>query len=78
MELYVCHKEVLAKPMTRGEYNKYQGWTIPADENPLDEGYLVEYLNGGGPNHPNHEGYISWSPKRTFENGHKLKTDATT
>ena len=43
--------------MTRGDYNKYRGWTIPADENPEDEGYIVKYSND----------YISWSPKQAFE-----------
>jgi len=29
---------------------------------------LVEYMDGGGTqNHPNHVGYISWSPKEVFE-----------
>lgn len=42
MERYLCHKEVNAKPMTRGEYNAYRGWETPDDEDPTDEGYLVE------------------------------------
>lgn len=54
---YIGTKRVEAKPMTRGEYNKYRGWTIPADENPADEGYLVKY----------NDGYITWSPKKQFE-----------
>ena len=32
MKLYQCHKQVHAEPMTRGEYNIYRGWPIPADE----------------------------------------------
>ena len=43
--------------MTRGEYSKFRGWTIPEDENPSDEGYLVKYSDD----------YISWSPKDAFE-----------
>lgn len=31
--------------MTRGDYNNYRGWTIPKDEDPKDEGYLVKYSN---------------------------------
>ena len=67
---YTCHKSVLAVPMSRGIYNKYQGWQIPENENPDDEGYLVQYLDGGEPNHPDHDYYISWSPKDVFEKGY--------
>ncbi|MBL4700534.1 MAG: hypothetical protein JKX85_04675 [Phycisphaeraceae bacterium] len=44
MQTYIGVKIVSAKPMTRGDYNTYRGWTIPRDENPLDDGYLVEYI----------------------------------
>ena len=71
MNKYVGTKEVLAKPMTRREYNDYRGWELPSDENPNDEGYLVEYLNGGKPNDARHEGYISWSPVDVFNNAYK-------
>ena len=64
---YEGTKRVHAHPMNRGEYNAYRGWEVPADENPADDGYLVEYLDGGKPNHPAHAGYISWSPKDVFE-----------
>ena len=64
---YEGTKRVHARPMNRGEYNAYRGWEVPADENPADDGYLVEYLDGGKPNHPGHAGYISWSPKDVFE-----------
>ena len=57
MKNYIGTKRIEAEPMTRGDYNKYRGWTIPADENPEDEGYIVKYSND----------YISWSPKQTFE-----------
>lgn len=70
MKRYMCHKQVLTKPMTRGEYNEYRGWVVPEDENPSDEGFLVEYTDGGASNHPKHEGYISWSPKGVFEKGY--------
>ena len=45
MKQYVGVKLIEAKPVTRGDYNKYRGWTIPKDENPNDEGYLVKYSN---------------------------------
>lgn len=70
MQRYVCHKEVLARPMSRQEYNDYRGWELPADENGADEGFLVEYLDGGQANHPDHAGYISWSPKAVFVRGY--------
>ena len=71
MNKYIGTKEVLAKPMTRREYNDYRGRELPSDENPNDEGYLVEYLNGGKPNDARHEGYISWSPVDVFNNAYK-------
>ena len=60
-------KQILAIPMDRAAYNEYRGWSVPADENPDDEGFLVEYVDGGQTNHPDHAGYISWSPKDVFE-----------
>jgi hypothetical protein len=69
MKTYIGTKEIEATPMNRLEYNKYRGWELPADENGEDEGYLVEYA-GDASNHPNHKGYISWSPKEQFENAH--------
>ena len=64
-------KELYATELTRGEYNKYRGWETPENENPEDLGYLVEYIDGGKPNHPEHRGYISWSPKDVFEKAYK-------
>lgn len=71
-QLYEGTKRLTAQPMTRGEYNAYRGWQCPADENPADAGYLVEYLDGGKSNHPAHTGYISWSPADVFERAYKL------
>ena len=62
MEKYIGTKQIEAEPMTIGDYNKYRGWTIPAYMNPDDEGYLVKYLDG----------YISWSPKKQFEEVYKM------
>lgn len=56
---YIGTKLIKAKPMTRGEYNKYRGWTIPENENPDDEGYLVVYVDS--------DNYESWSPKDVFD-----------
>lgn len=57
MEKYIGIKKIEAEPMTRGAYNEYRGWTIPKDENPSDEGYIVKYSDD----------YVSWSPKQAFE-----------
>ncbi|UIS65504.1 hypothetical protein [Acidovorax phage AP1] len=69
--LYEGTKRVLATPMTRGAYNDYRGWTAPANEDPTDAGYLVEYQDGGKANHPRHTGYISWSPADVFERSYR-------
>jgi hypothetical protein len=69
---YIGTKLVKGDPMDRQAYNDYRGWVLPADENGADAGYLVEYLDGGKPNHPDHAGYISWSPAEQFENANIL------
>lgn len=74
---YIGTKIISAIPMTRAEYNDYRGWKLPADENGDDDGYLVEYLDGGKPNHSVHKGYISWSPKEQFDNAYR-KVDGLT
>lgn len=71
MKKYIGVKEIAAKPMTRKDYNDYRGWEMPENEDGTDKGYLVEYLDGGPPNHPNHENYISWSPKGVFEDAYR-------
>ena len=69
--LHIGTKAVLAHIMTRQEYNDYRGWKLPEDEDGNDEGYLVEYMDGGQANHPDHIGYLSWSPKGVFESSYK-------
>lgn len=71
MNKYVGKKEINATPMTRAAYNVLRGWELPADENGEDEGFLVEYVDGGKANHPDYAGYISWSPKDVFERAYK-------
>ena len=46
-----------AEPMTRIDYIKKRGWELPANEDPNDEGYIVSYPDG----------YVSWCPKKQFE-----------
>lgn len=67
MKTYTGTKTLLAKPMTKGEYNRFRGWQQPADEDPAEQGYLVEYVDGGKPNVEGHAGYVSWSPADVFE-----------
>lgn len=64
---YIGTKIINAEPMTRLAYNQFRGWNLPADEDGSDEGYLVEYLDGGKPNVQSHTGYVSWSPKVQFD-----------
>lgn len=71
MKTFIGAKVIKAMPMDRDAYNRYRGWETPANENPNDEGYMVEYLDGGKSNHPDHKGYISWSPKDVFENTYR-------
>lgn len=61
MKKYVGTKLIGAKPMTRGEYNEYRGWSIPKNENPEDLGYLVKYSDD----------YESWSPKEVFDESYR-------
>ena len=72
MKHYIGTKLLEAEPMSLGDYNLYRGWTIPENENPATEGYLVKYQDG----------YVSWSPKHVFEKAYlpmavneRLRTD---
>ncbi|MFA7188664.1 MAG: Gp49 family protein [Sphaerochaetaceae bacterium] len=56
MKNYVGVKSVQARPMTRGEYNRYRGWAIPVNENPGDLGFLIVHLSG----------LRHWLPKEEF------------
>lgn len=66
---YIGVKAIKATPMTRKEYCDYRGWEVPSDEDPNEELYLVEYPvdSESRPNHPNHDGYVSMSPKHVFD-----------
>lgn len=73
MQRYVGTKAVNAKPMTRGDYNSLRGWTLPADENGNDAGFLVEYADGQRPNVEGFAGYVSWSPADVFERAYGVQ-----
>jgi hypothetical protein len=74
---FVGTKIVLAQPMTRGEYNAFRGWTIPANENPDDAGYFVEYVDTQ-PNMEGFAGYVSWTTKEAFDENHVQITNTPT
>ena len=63
--------------MTRQEYNNYRGWILPEGEDGSDNGYLVEYTDGGTPNVPGHPGYVSWSPQDVFEKSYHTSVRRT-
>lgn len=68
---YYGTKRIAAKPMTRLEYNQFRKWELPSNENGSDDGYLVEYLDGGKPNVEGYAGYVSWSPKEQFDTAYQ-------
>ena len=74
MKNYIGTKIINAKPINRADYNKFRGWELPANENGEDEGYLVEYTDGGKLNVEGFAGYVSWSPKEQFDNAYRLTT----
>ena len=77
MKTYIGTKILNAQPMTRASYNDLRDWVLPANENGDDEGYLVEYTDGGQQNHPDFAGYVSWSPKAQFEGAYQETTGLT-
>lgn len=68
---FIGTKLINATPMNRLAYNVLRGWALPKDEDGSNDGYLIEYLDGGQANHPEYDGYISWSPKTVFENAYR-------
>lgn len=72
-KLFIGTKLIQAVAMTRQQYNDYRGWKLPEDESHLanEDGYLVEYLDGGRANDSRHTGYISWSPEDVFEKSYQ-------
>lgn len=77
MKTYIGVKVVNATPMNRQAYNEFRGWQVPENENPQDEGYLVEYQDSavqpelaGKAN-----GYVSWSPKEVFEQSYSTTAE---
>jgi hypothetical protein len=71
MNTFIGSKKIKATPMNRQDYNDFRGWELPTNEDGSDEGYLVEYLDGGEPNVEGFEGYVSWTPKEQFDNAYQ-------
>ena len=71
MPAYVGTKVINARPMKRGDYVAFRGWDMPADENPDDAGYLVEYTDKLDGNVEVFAGYVSWSPADVFERAYE-------
>ena len=61
MKNYIGVKIVKAQPMTKGEFSKMKGAASPLLEESKEPGYVVKYPDG----------YISWSPKETFEKAYR-------
>ena len=68
---HIGTKMIRATPMTRADYNTLRGWELPANENGKDDGYLVEYLDGGKANQAGFDGYVSWSPRDVFDRAYR-------
>ncbi len=71
MDRFIGTKIVDAKPMTRKAWCDLRGWTVPADENPDDAGYMVQYTDKVQPIVEGYDGYVSWSPAGVFEAAYK-------
>lgn len=69
---YIGVKMVMAVAMTRGAFIDHTHQSKLNQGTREDEGYLVEYLDGGKPNYPDkHDNFISWCPKEQFENANR-------
>ena len=77
MQTYIGTKIVKMTAMTREAYNAYRGWKLPENKSGADEGYLVEYIDGGKPNDQRHAGYISWSPKEQADAAYRSASGMT-
>lgn len=62
LQNYIGVKLLTARPMTRGEYNKYCDLPPPEEKDYNEAGYLVIYQDS----------YESWSPKPQFDEAYRL------
>ena len=79
MKTSIGTKVVKSYPMTKKEYCDYRGWAVPEGENPDEPVYLIEYEADpkSKPNHIDHKGYISMSPKHVFDKAYKSNGELT-
>jgi hypothetical protein len=68
---YIGVSDIQAAPCTRELYNQIRNWNMPKDENPNDEGYLIQVL-GTKTNVLGMSGHVTWSPKEVFEQTYRL------
>ena len=61
---YIGAQIIKAQPMTKDDFARMKGGTPDPNEENAD-GYLVEYPDN----------YLSWSPKRVFEEAYRLISD---
>ena len=63
-EIYIGTKIIAAEPMTESAFDEKYRPTLGNKGNPFRQGYKVRY----------EDGYISWSPKETFERAYRKMT----
>lgn len=77
MKTYIGTKVVNATPMTKDDFERLKGG-VGLEQRVTgihQDGYLVEYTDGGQPNVPGYKGYVSWSPKDVFERAYRQSVD---
>lgn len=72
MKTFLGTKTIRALPMLLSAYQALRNYPAGVTAEADQEGYLVEYTDGGMPNHPEFDGYISWSPKEQFEAAYRV------
>lgn len=57
--------------MKKLDYHILRDMAPPPKNELFDDGYLVEYQDGGKPNVEGYKGYVSWSPEDVFEKAYR-------
>lgn len=65
MELYIASRLVLAKPMSKKDYNDYMGYFYILEDFIDEDGYLVEFKFK-----PKEKNISIWLDKEQFEKSH--------
>ena len=71
MRKYIGVKLLAAKALTLAAFIQETGVTPSTKSDLSEDGYLVEYADGGKPNSDKFDGYVAWSPKDVFENAYR-------